>query len=525
MKRLTHVFFGLALLSFSQTNAQEINFAEDIADIIYTHCASCHRPGEIGPFSLTEYEEVRNWAASIKYVTQEKIMPPWQPDPNYSTFLGENYLSQEQIDNIAEWVDNEMPRGDVSLEPPFPSFPEGSVLGTPDLVLEMSEAFLHTGNNEDNYRYFVLPSGLLEDRIVKAIEFRPGNAKIVHHALVFEDLTGEAAAKDAATPEYGFDGFGSFSDEMGNALEQKQFPSYVPGQKPIFYPDGTGQVMHAGADLVVQIHYAPWPVDEYDQSKLNIFFADETETITREVDAHIMVPFQQVINESFVIPPNQTKEFHGIFEVPIDVSILGLFPHMHLLGTHWEVYLEDVDGSIVNLIRVPEWDFNWQGTYYLDRYIVAKAGSKIHAIAGYDNTSNNPNNPSSPPKFVTWGEGTEDEMYYLPINYVLYEEGDEELVFTNVVDEEIATSISDIKLFPNPTKDYANLQFNLAFGEAVWIDLISQHGQKVRSIRKGEFFNVGINEIQINTKSLATGQYYIQLRGEKNKLSIPLIKL
>ncbi len=525
MKKL-NIFLGLLLsLSIGQVKGQEITFAEDIADMIYTHCSGCHRPGEIGPFSLTNYEEVRSWAASIKYVTQEKIMPPWQPDPNYSNFLGENYLSPEQIDQIAQWVDNEMLRGDENLEPPFPSFPEGSVLGMPDLVLEMSEAYLHTGNNQDDYRYFVLPSGLLEDKVIKAIEFRPGNPKIVHHALVFEDLTGEAAAKDAETPEYGFNGFGSFTDDMQNVLEQKQFPSYVPGQKPIFYPDGTGQIMQAGADVVVQIHYAPWPVDEYDQSKLNIFFADETETITREVEAHIMVPFQQVINESFIIPPNQTKEFHGIFEVPIDVSILGLFPHMHLLGTHWEVYLEDVDGSIVPLIKVPEWDFNWQGTYYTDRYIVAKAGSKIHAIAGYDNTTSNPNNPSNPPKFVSWGEGTEDEMYYLPINYVLYEEGDEELVFTNVVDPILDNQLSDIRLFPNPTKEYANLQFKLSIGEAIWIDVINIKGQKVRSIRKGEFFNKGYNEIQINTISMQSGQYYIQIKGEKNQFSLPFIKL
>lgn len=514
----------VGILSLAEGKAQEVNFAEDIADIIYTHCAGCHRPGEIGPFSLSSYEEVRDWAASIKYVTENKLMPPWQPDPNYSTFLGENYLTDAQISDIAQWVDDGMPRGDEALEPAFPEFPEGSVLGEPDLVLEMAEEYLHTGNNQDNYRYFVLPSGLTEDKVIKTIEFRPGNAKIVHHALVFEDTTGEAAAMDAQTPEYGFNGFGGFTSDMQNILDQKQFPGYVPGQKPIFFPDGTGQIIQAGADVVIQVHYAPWPTDEYDKSKLNIFFADETETITREVNGHIMVPFQDVIGEQFFIPANTVKEFHGRYEVPIDVSLLGLAPHMHLLGKHWEVYLENTDGSIVPLVRVNEWDFNWQGSYYFDSYKVAKAGSIIHAIASYDNTTANPNNPSNPPQFVTWGEGTEDEMYYLPIYYVPYEPGDEDVIFSGTQDPAFHDLALDLKLFPNPTADYAELYFHLNESAQVWIDLIDVNGNVVRHIKKGEFYLSGETNLLIRTRELASGQYFLNIRTAKKQFTVPMIK-
>ena len=485
---MKYSILSLLGLLLAATSSAQPTFAEDVAEIVYAHCSNCHRQGEIGPMSLTNYEEIKQWAPMIQYVTEIKYMPPWQPDPNYSRFLGENYLSDEQIQTLTEWVEGGMPRGDVTKEPPFPSFPSGSVLGTPDLVLEMAEDHLHEGTNEDDYRYFVLPSGLTEDKIVKAIEFRPGNPQIVHHALIFEDLTGEAARRDALTPEYGFSGFGSFNNSGPGALEQKQFPGYVPGQKPILFPDGVGQIMKAGSDVVVQVHYAPWPVDEYDRSKLNIFFADENEPVDREVGNHIMVPLRETIGEVFLIAPGIIEEFHGTYEVPVDVSLLGVTPHMHLLGRHWEIYLEKKNGEKKNLIHIPKWDFNWQGSYTFDRYIVAEKGDIIHAIASYDNTTDNPNNPNDPPTWVTWGEGTTDEMYYLPISYVLYQEGDENVVFketTSTQDVEKQWLEEDeLQLRPNPVSDLLHLDMRFAKGDVLQVAVYDASGQLVRVLRQ-----------------------------------------
>lgn len=510
-------------------DAQDVTYANDIAKIIYKNCSSCHRAGEIGPMSLTNYEEVKDWATTIKSVTQSKYMPPWQPDPIYSRLQAENYLSDIEIADIAAWVDGGMPRGNQADEPAFPEFPDGSVLGTPDLVLEMAEPFLHRGNGQDNYRYFVIPSGLTEDKIVKAVEFRPDNTKIVHHALIFEDVTGVAAAKDDATPEYGFDGFGSFLDGNDDSiLSQKQYPGYVPGQKPLLYPDGVGQVLQAGADVVIQLHYAPWSVDEYDQSKINIFFADEQELIEREVETHIMVPFQEVINADFFIPANQKREFHGIWNVSKDVSFMGLSPHMHLLGQHWEVYLEHADGKIENLIRINKWDFNWQGGYSFRKYITAKAGAKIHAIASYDNTASNPNNPSNPPQFVTWGEGTEDEMYYLPLNFVEYQAGDENIVF----EDEITSTNSGIvvggdyiePLSPNPVDDFTVAKFSLSQGKAIDINILDINGRFIRKIRDQEFFNTGDQFVNFSTKQLNNGIYILNIQGRNLNISQKFVK-
>jgi len=523
----------LALFLITTNGQSQTNFAEDIAPIIYKNCSSCHRPGEIGPMSLTNYEQVKNWANTIKYVTSIKYMPPWQANPEYQNYLSENYLTEEEISKIADWVDNGAPRGDASLEPEFPNFPNESLLGEPDLVLEMQEAHIHSGNEKDSYYYFVLPSGLTEDKIIKAVEFRPGNTKIVHHALIFEDTEGIARASDAETPEYGFEGFGGFdggSNDLG-ILNQKQYPGYVPGQKPIRFPLGIGQTIEAGADIVIQIHYAPSPIEESDKSKVNLFFADTSEEVDRFTTDRIMLPFDLPGGFfNFVIPPQEEKSFHGTWDINQDISLLGLSPHMHLLGQDWTVYLEHQDGSITNLINIPEWDFNWQGNYFFQRFIVAKAGSRIHAIASYDNTSENPQNPNFPPQTVFWGERTADEMYYLPIFYVDYKDGDENIIF----EEDVNTATDEINfdtrksfiqpLFPNPVHEKVNLTFNMATGGPCKISVQDLEGKEIKVLRSGEFFQMGRHQIQFDSRTFTPGMYLLVIEGQDFILTEKFIK-
>lgn len=525
------VFGFLMFLSISTIEAQP-NFNEDIGEIIYNKCSVCHRQGEIGPMPFESYEDVANRSNLVKYVTGIGYMPPWQADPEYSHFLGENFLTQLEIDKIAEWVDNGSPRGPSGAEPAFPDFPTGSVLGTPDLVLSFDQSYTHLGNNQDNYRYFVLPSGLTEDRIIKAIELRPGNTKIVHHCLFFEDTTGEAAQRDAATPEYGFDGFGGFNgNDQASILNNKQYPGYVPGQKPRFYPEGLGQVLRAGSDLVIQMHYAPWPVNEQDSSTVNIFFADASETIEREVETHIMVPLPGVLtNGPFFLQAEDVKRFRGEWIVPRKISFVGISPHMHLLGQEWEVYLEHQDGTRTNMISIPEWDFNWQGMYNFPRYIVAEEGDKIVAFATYDNTSENPNNPNNPPQFVTWGEGTTDEMYYLPLSFVDYNDGDEDIVFaggTTSVDEvfEVEKDAVISSISPNPAQDYVELKFSVKVGGPLNITILNVDGQVIRKLRKGEFFAKGEHIIHFNAETLTAGNYLLRLDTGSSEIMEQFIKI
>jgi len=203
----------------------------------------------------------------IKYVTEIKYMPPWKPNKDYSHFVGERGLTDNEIQMISDWVAEGVPQGDPSLEPALPNFPSGSQLGTPDLVLEMAEDYFIEGNNQDNYRVFVIPTGLTEDKEIAAVEFRPGNTKAVHHALLAYEINGEAAALDASTPGYGYEEFGGFGVPV-----QGNFIGYTPGISTIKFPPGIGTTLPAGADLLIQVHYAPLPTDETDKSLVNIFY-------------------------------------------------------------------------------------------------------------------------------------------------------------------------------------------------------------------------------------------------------------
>ena len=285
------IYWSICLVWFGiQSMIGQTTFNQHIAPIIYNNCTTCHRPGEIGPMSLTNYAEVKNWGSMIAYVTSIGYMPPWKPDPTFRHFLGERQLSTSEVELIADWVATGMPEGTNHPTPPAPSFPSGSQVGTPDLVLSFSQAYTHQGNNRDQYQVFVLPTGLTEDKVIKAIELRPGNTSIVHHALFALDVSGEARIRDAETPEYGYEEFGDFGVET-----VESYPGYVPGAKARIYPERIGQRMYAGSDLLVQMHYAPIPNDQTDSSTVNIFFADEAEQVDRFVDYQIMLPFGRTL--------------------------------------------------------------------------------------------------------------------------------------------------------------------------------------------------------------------------------------
>ena len=505
-------------------------FSKDVAPIIFKHCTVCHRQGEIGPMKLTNYEEVKNWASTIKYVTTNKIMPPWKADESYSRFVDENYLSQSQIKTIADWVNAGALEGNPSQTPKLPDFPENSLLGVPDLVLKFKKPYIHKGNGQDEYRYFVLPTGLTESKKIKAIELRPGNKKIVHHALFFSDQSGKARQYDDKTPEYGFNANENADFRVFEVINRDQYPGYVPGQKPRNFPDGLAQILPANSDLVIQMHYAPWSVDESDSSTVNIFFAKDNEVIDRTVKDYIMLPFNLVTGaNSFFILPNQVKKFEGIYTVPSDISLIGIFPHMHLLGKNWEVFVENPDGTKTNLIKINDWDFNWQGGYYFDKYKIAKKGSKIRAIATYDNTTNNPNNPNNPLKIVTWGEGTKDEMYYLPLLYVPYKTGDENVIFDNHLSD--VNNISNVTLtasiYPNPVSSNhpnpVHIQFELDRGMPVDVGIYNINGQLVRSLREKEYFAQGQHFLHLQSNHLSKGMYLVKINAGTYQSSLPLI--
>lgn len=522
MKKLTSILI-ISVFSLFSINAQ-VNYSEDIAPIIYDNCTSCHRPGEIAPFSLTNYDEAVAWAGMIQYVTEIKYMPPWKPDRNYSSFVGESGLSDDEIQIIADWVSAGTPQGDPDLEPPLPSFPSGSQLGTPDLVLEMSEEYFIEGNNQDDYRVFVLPTGLTEDKEIAAVEFRPGNTKAVHHALLAFDTDGDGAAMDAQSPEYGYESFGDFGVQV-----EGNFTGYTPGIKTVLFPEGIGVTLPAGSDILIQVHYAPLPTDETDKSSINIFFKDTNDQIDREVERFRVLPFN--LDDgwfSFSIPPNEVKSFHGTRAVNEDISLITVYPHMHYLGKDWEIFAVTPSDDTINIIQIEEWDFNWQGAYTFDRMKKIPEGSVIHINASYDNTTDNPYNPSNPPQTVTWGEGTTDEMYLVGMTYVPYKEGDEDIVIGEsvITSTEQLDSKSDNQLylpFPNPTANEVELSFYLDKSQQISIELFDAKGALALTAINNTQFSAGNHKIEFEVNRLPVGIYTIRMSNNESALTKPLV--
>ncbi|MAB73970.1 MAG: hypothetical protein CMC99_03350 [Flavobacteriales bacterium] len=398
--------------------AQSVTFHADVAPIIYAHCTECHRVGEIGPMPLTTYDEVFVYGEFIEYVTATDYMPPWTPDDTYSHFVGERVLTDDEKATLSAWVAAGKPEGNPADNPGIPSFPEGSQIGAPDMVMPMAEPYTHGGDMTDQYQVFVLPADPDNDLAIRALEVRPGNRTVSHHAILGLDVTGTAVNLDAQDPEPGYESFGGF----GFSAESNFFGAWVPGALTLEYPPGIGRVIPAGADLLLQMHYGPSPIEETDLTEVNVFFAEEP--IEREVETGIMGP--QHLDQFFFLPANQERTFHGTMDVAADLSLLSVAPHCHLIGVSWEVFATSPNNQdTIPLISIPSWDFNWQGFFTFPTLTKIPAGYTLHGIASYDNTSANPFNPNDPPQNVTFGEGTTDEMFFVFFDYVLYEEGDE----------------------------------------------------------------------------------------------------
>ena len=525
-------------MGFSQNNS--ITFTEDISPIIYNNCTECHRPGESGPMSFTSYAEVAAMAEMIKEVTETGYMPPWPPDQNYTphSLLDERFLTDEEKELIAQWVDQGYPQGDISLEAEIPFFPEGSAVGEPDYVFEMSEEYFIAGNNLDDYRVFVFPTGFTEDTYIKAIEFRPDNREAVHHAIIMADVSGVGAELDAESPDVlGYESFGGFSLDGVNPIDYVFLGGYAPGMNPIVWNGDLGMKIPAGADLLCQIHYAPSSIDEWDKSSINLFTKPAAE-VEREVQMKmwlrldINVPansFTEVeaclnFSNSFLdmFGPGPVQQFGQTIgygeqscELPESWSLLGILPHSHLMGKSWEVFAETSSGETIPIINIPSWDFDWQGFYYPEYMQYIPEGSAIKAIATYDNTSN---------QNMGWGELTTDEMFFCPIYYVPYEEGDED-VYLGI---EETTSLSEhtsfnLELFPNPSSNEIEIIHNVKDNEAINIRIYDIKGRLLKDILD-ENFQSGANKINLDISDWAHGTYVVKIQTDDIVLSKSFIK-
>jgi len=404
--RLAGLAAGVALVvalvaSADSTGTEPVTFSNEIVRVFQSHCQTCHRPGEIAPFSLTTYADAYAQRQKIRRVTQTRKMPPWKPVPGFGDFLDPRRLPDADIALIERWVAAGAPEGDPRDLPPPRELPGTWTLGAPDLVLEPALDFPVTTRDHDLYRCFTIPTAFAKDRWVSAVEVVPGNRRIVHHVLTYLDTSGASVALDDADPGPGYSCFGGpgFAPRGG-------LGGWAPGARPHVMPDGVGMLLPAGARVVVQVHYHYRGTGtEMDRTRLGLHFA------RRPIDKRVRVI--PILNQGFTIPAGAARhDVTASFTLPPSWNLhaVAISPHMHLLGREMKVTATYPDGSTRPLIYIDDWDFHWQGSYTFTQPVPLPGGTRIDVAAIYDNSPANKRNPTTPPRAVGWGEGTTDEM-------------------------------------------------------------------------------------------------------------------
>ena len=435
-------FVILAILINACTQNQTPTFSKDIAPIIFEKCTPCHRPTQPGHYHFTNYNQVKSNARAILYSIQHNIMPPWPADPNYTHFLGEKYLTTDEKNKSEKWTSLECPIGEESKIPTLPHFPKGSMIGEPDLRIPVKPIEL-AGDFKDKFLLIKVPFELSNDTLLRAVEFVPGNTRVVHHVngdMVRFDFDKKKNVYDGelvsdmkldTSIQTAYKKIGVINDDGTYPTLVKSIVNYLPGVIAQQYPDGIGawKVNRKNAFLLADLHYGPTEKKVWDSSYINIFFAKN-------------IPYRQIlefqmgtlgvspIEPPLIIPPNKISSYITKFTVPEDISILTINPHMHLLGKSFKAYAIKPDRDTIRLINIPKWNFNWQYFYTFKKMVKIPRGSTIYVEGVFDNTTDNPFNPNHPPKEVrdnNGSMGTYDEMFQFIISYLSYQDGDENI--------------------------------------------------------------------------------------------------
>lgn len=360
----------------------DITYSKHIAPILNEHCVSCHRTGEIGPFTLTSFDDVQGWEDTILEVIEDQRMPPWNANPEYGHFANDPRLSPEEIDLLKRWIDAGMPEGDSADLPSAPEFTDGWRIPKPDEVLKMrEEPFKVPAEGVVDYQRFLVDPGWHEDKYIYAAEARPENRAVVHHILVY-----------VIDPQERRRGLG------------RVLVGYAPGNVPVHYTDGMAIRVPAGSQLLFEMHYTPNGSAQSDLSYAGVCFMDKA-------DVKTIVTGRAILEPELRIPPNNAnvKVSAQPYRVRRNEYLLSMTPHMHLRGKSFRYEARYPDGKKEILLDVPNYDFNWQLKYTLAEPKFLPKGTRIYCTAVYDNSENNLVNPN-PNRWVGWGDQSWDEM-------------------------------------------------------------------------------------------------------------------
>ena len=385
--------------------ATQVTFDRDIAPIVYKYCAPCHRPGEAGPFPLLTYKDTALFARQIAVITERRIMPPWLPEPGELKFAGELRLSDEHIALFKKWAEEGAPEGNAGDLPPAPKFTPGWQLGKPDLVLHAKKPYALAASGTDNYWNFIFPTDFPTTRWVKAIEIRPGEKRVVHHANILLDRE-QSSRSQEKHPGDGFPG-------MELRIESETFDPdshiffWKPGSVPHVEPEDMALRLEPGSDLILNTHLQPSGKPESIQPSIGLYFTD-----TPATKFPVLLELQN--DKALDIPPGASDfEVTDELTMPVDVDLLAIYPHAHYLGKDLLATAQLPDGSRHTLIHIPKWDLNWQAVFYYAEQVFLPKGTTVQMRYIYDNSTANTANPFRPPQRIRGGNRTTDEMAHL----------------------------------------------------------------------------------------------------------------
>ena len=383
------------------SSEEPLTFTGQIARVVHERCASCHRPGQAAPFSLLTYEDVAKRAELVRAVTESRYMPPWHAEPGYGEFKGERRMSDHEVDMLAAWVDAGAPEGSGPTPTP-PSFPEGWILGEPDLVISMEAPFTIPADGPDIYRNFPARVPISQDKWVRAIEFRPKARTVVHHTLFAADTSGKAREFDArdATPGYG--------GMQGGIPKKRSLSGWAVGGGPRIFPVEAPLKLPARSDFLFESHFHPSGKAEEELSTVAFYFTDQPAT---KATVRFQLPPSFGTGAGIDIAPGDSNYTIGeSITLPAAIALHGVTPHAHYLAKEFKAWADLPNGEVVPLIWIKDWDFAWQDMYVYEERVVLPAQATVHTRITYDNSADNPRNPSHPPKRVYWGRASEDEM-------------------------------------------------------------------------------------------------------------------
>lgn len=399
--------------------ASKVTFNEHIAPIIYQNCTGCHRAGEVAPFTLESYDDVKRRASMIALVTEERVMPPWLPVEGHGEFEGSRRLNEGEIQLIQDWIESGREEGPQAKALEKPEFPSGWQLGEPDLILTMEQPFLVPAEGEDVYRNFVVPTDFGEDRWVTAVEIRASAPEVLHHCLFDLADASEVRRMDARdeTPGFGTMGFRRTGSIGGWAV----------GTTAKHLPMELAYLWRKGSDLVLASHFHANGTAQQETLSVGIHFADKAPKRTLTA---LQVPPNYGQHAGLRIPAGADDyRLSGSFRLPVDVELVTAGGHAHTLCTAMDATATLPDGTQQSLFRIDEWDFKWQGTYAYTKPVFLPKGTLIDGWLSYDNSADNPSNPNNPPRTVGWGLETTDEMGSLIFELLAADE--EDLILLN----------------------------------------------------------------------------------------------